>query len=443
MDSAYNFATDFPDLPVSESLANPVESDYRAPGSNGSLAIITSSTNGMDEYTASNFNGVMKGQLLAASFNGNVYRFKLNEAGDQVEEQVAEFSGFGSQPLDVTTQGDEDIFPGTVWVAVYGSDNIVVFEPNDFSNGNGCPLVGEPGYDPNIDSDNDGFANGDEIDNGTNYCSAGSKPADFDGTLINGLKVSDLNDSDDDDDGILDTQDPFVWDAANGLNTDLPVIYPFTNGNPGTGFFGLGFTGLMSNGTADYLTLFNTDNITAGGAGGNFTIDAVPAGDPYGTKNSQEYAFQFGINVDNTSRPFTVHTKLLSPFFNNLTPTNYQSWGMYIGTGDQDNYIKLVCAANSGYGGVEVLYENNGLPRSNIYNKFVAGDVLQAGSIDLYLNVDPSNLTVQPYVSVDGGTTQTSLGEPISIPASWLDANDQMGLAVGLISTSSTSNAPY
>ena len=269
------------------------------------------------------------------------------------------------------------------------------------------------------------------------------KPADFDGVLVNGLKVSDLNDTDDDEDGILDLQDPFVWDAANGLNTNLPVVYPFTNGNPGTGFFGLGFTGLMSNGTSDYLTLFNADNITAGGAGGNFTIDAVPGGDPYGGGNSQEYAFQFGINVDNSSRPFTVHTKLLSPFFNNITPTNYQSWGMYIGNGDQDNYVKIVFAANSGYGGIEVLSENLGIPSGKMYNRYVVGDLLNAGSIDLYLSVNPANLTVQPYASVDGGTTQTPLGNPIAIPASWLDATDQMGLAVGLISTSAASNSPF
>lgn len=443
LQNTYNFATDFPELPVPHSMANPIESDYREPGNNGSLAIINTSTNGMDEYTASNFQGAMKGQLLAAAFDGNVYRFKLNAEGTQVVQQVAEFSGFGYQPLDVTAQGDADIFPGTVWVAVYGSDNISIFEPSDFATEGGCPEVGTGNYNPNADSDADGYSNGDEVASGTNHCSAGSKPADFDGTLINGYKVSNLNDPDDDDDGILDIQDAFVWDASNGLNTSLPVIYPFINGDPGTGFFGLGFTGLMSNGTSDYLTLFNTDNITAGGAGGNFTIDAVNEGDPYGASNNQQYAFQFGINVHSGSKPFTIHSKLLSPFFNNLTPQNYQNWGIFFGTGDQDNYVKIVFTANNGSGGVEVLYENQGIPQGVVYGPATVGNLLASGAVDLYLSINPSNHTVQPYVSGDEGITKITLGSPITFPASWLSNMDNKGLAVGLISTSVGPGAPF
>ncbi|RMG29120.1 MAG: hypothetical protein D6730_04455, partial [Bacteroidetes bacterium] len=109
----YNWATDFPDPPVPFSMANPVECNYLIPGTqDGALAIVNASTNGIDEYTASNFNGALQGQLIAASFNGNIYAFKLNAAGDQVVQQQVLFSGFGSQPLDVTTQGEQDIFPG-------------------------------------------------------------------------------------------------------------------------------------------------------------------------------------------------------------------------------------------------------------------------------------------------------------------------------------------
>ena len=57
--------------------ANPVECDYQKPAS-GTLTTFPSSTNGMDEYAASNFGGAMKGDLLAASFNGTVYRLDLD-----------------------------------------------------------------------------------------------------------------------------------------------------------------------------------------------------------------------------------------------------------------------------------------------------------------------------------------------------------------------------
>ena len=43
--------------------ANPVECDYRAPGAEkGSLASFDASTNGLTEYTASNFGGAMDGR---------------------------------------------------------------------------------------------------------------------------------------------------------------------------------------------------------------------------------------------------------------------------------------------------------------------------------------------------------------------------------------------
>src|SRR5690606_28143024 len=124
--------------------------------------------------------------------------------------------GFGSQPLDVTAQGDDGIFPGTIWAATYGESSIVVFEPADFGD---C----DPS-DPAADSDGDGYSNGDEADNGTNPCSGGSRPTDFDGDLL-----SDLNDPDDDDDGTPDMDDPFALDPDNGLSTGIPLHYPLFN----------------------------------------------------------------------------------------------------------------------------------------------------------------------------------------------------------------------
>ena len=96
----------------------------------GEIVRFGSSTNGITEYTASNFSGEMEGNLLVASYDGLILRVVLNAAGDALASSVTPlFSGFGEQPLDVTALGENDVFREHVWTAVYGSDDIVVFEP--------------------------------------------------------------------------------------------------------------------------------------------------------------------------------------------------------------------------------------------------------------------------------------------------------------------------
>src|SRR6185436_17376579 len=116
-------------------------------------------------------------------------------------------------------------------------------------------------------------------------CSAGDIPPDADGD-----HNSNLNDPDDDNDGLLDNTDPFARDARNGKSTNLPVRYSWENGDasPG-GILGLGFTGLMTDGKTDYEKLFNPDDVTAGGAAGVLTVDMVPEGDARGTLNTQKF----------------------------------------------------------------------------------------------------------------------------------------------------------
>ena len=423
----YNF---FDLLPTDISSANfpdnPIECDYSSNDPSKYIDIINASTNGITEYTASNFGGALQGNILTASFNGNIYSYAMNAAGDAFVDKQALFSGFGNQPLDVTAQGDGDVFPGTVWAATYGADNITVFEPADSSSCIGADVIG-------LDEDNDGYSNADEIDNGTNPCSAGDKPTDNDGD-----NLSDLNDADDDNDGIDDVDDEFAVDDANGLATSIPVLRPFLNGDPGTDLFGLGLTGLMTNGTTNYLDQFNPDNLNAGGNGGQFGVEIVTEGDAYQGVNTQDNAFQYGVAADTTTGPFVVHSSVLPPLFDGLTPVNFQSAGIFLGTGDQDNYLKLVVNANGGAGGIEVLKEEAAVATfSTQFNAAAIGaDVLAAtSSIELFLAVDPAASTVQPEVSVDGGPT-VALGAPVPIPASWLDAGDAQGLAVGIISTS-------
>ena len=66
------------------------------------------------------------------------------------------------------------------------------------------------------DDDNDGYSDQDELTNGTDSLSADSLPTDTDGDF-----VSDLLDSDDDNDGVLDVDDAFSTNAVASVDTDL------------------------------------------------------------------------------------------------------------------------------------------------------------------------------------------------------------------------------
>jgi hypothetical protein len=409
--------------------ANSVESDFKMPGTgDGALLTFSTSTNGIVEYTASNFNNALKGSLLAASFDGNIYKISLTADGtnvtnsksttNQLNQDLPFASNFGSTPLDVTAQGDNDIFPGTVWAATYGSNAITIFEPQDFFTCSGAYTT--------ADDDSDGYTNADEIDNASNPCSSASGPPDFDKDL-----VSDLNDTDDDNDGVNDILDYFAIDANNGRMTNPPINYNLFNNNPGIGFYGTGFTGLMSNGVTDYYNLFSEENLIAGGAVGAFSVVNVSAGDALGTLNSQESAFQFGVQTNGS--PFTLRARMLGPFFNNQVPKGSQSQGVYIGNGDQNNYLKIVLHANGGVGGIQVVYESAGVVVSNQYS--ISGGI-PSSTLDLHLKYNAATGTVQPGYSSSGGQV-INVGSPIQVSGAVLKAlQGSNRLAVGIIATS-------
>ena len=422
---------DWPPVPLS--MANPVEGDFQNPGeTDNAILTFNVSVNGMAEYTASNFNNTLKGSLLATSFDGKIFRMSMTADGSNVTNSKASgnrlnkeapiASGFGEQSLDLVAQGDNDVYAGTIWVVNYSSNNVTIFEPQDFIN---CT----ENYD-NLDDDGDGYTNADEVDNGTQPCSAASKPNDADHDHI-----SDLNDPDDDNDGISDNIDYFPLDPNNGLTTNLPIHYNLFNNDPGTGIFGVGFTGLMSNKqpSNDYIKNYDENNFIAGGAAGAISMVAASTGDALGALNNQQNAFQFGIKSEAGIGPFTVNARLLGQFFDGNTPLNYQSQGIYVGTGDQSNYFKITLNANGGAGGIEVVYENTDVPVS--YQFTLAGGI-PLSTLDLYLSVNPVNGTIQPRYSLNGGTI-INLGSPIAVSGALLNAIQQpVGLAVGIISTS-------
>jgi glucose/arabinose dehydrogenase len=412
--------------------ADPRQCDWLEPGPDrGSLATFSGSTDGITQYTASNFSGAMTGDLLATTIGPDlVYRIELNAAGDAVTSNTTLFSNVGKRPLDLTTQGDGDVFPGTIWVADYTQGAIYVFEPNDYG---GTPAPCSGVYDTHLDDDADGFSNADEIDNGTDPCSAGDIPADADGD-----RLSDRNDPDDDNDGLADTFDPFALDPANGSGRTLPIRLTWDPGHqdPG-GLLDSGFTGLMTNGTTDYATLFDPAKMTVASATGTFTVDAVANGTAHGSANSQRYGFQVGMDADpSTTGSFLLRTRIVAPFAGQL-PRPGQSMGMTIGTGTQDDFVEL---STTGAGTVEFRLERGG-----IASVLRSAPVPMPGpdAVDLTMKVDPARGTVRPHFAVEQGGRvgpAQNLGAPISVPASWFS---QQPVAIGIISTSHGPGMPF
>lgn len=400
-----------PQSPVYNGYSEP--GDYQENGTDGALALFDTSTNGIAEYTATGFDGALNGDLLTVTIDGKLTRLKLSPDGTSVIDREILFNNSGVYPLDLTTVGDDHPFAGTIWVAdlfAGPGEAIRVYEP-EAGSGQGTPE----------DLDGDGYLNQDEIDNGTNPESSGDTPSDNDQDF-----VSDLNDDDDDNDTLLDLTDPFQVDDTNGNNTNAPFTLSFDNDDLNRGgLLDLGFTGVMTNGSTNYRDQFDFANLTAGSAAGVLTIDQVSAGTALGSANNQENAFQFGLNLNETSQPVTIQTKIDS-VFDNATPAAGQRAGIYFGTGDQDNYIAVFV---EGDGTINTVTEIDGV------FTFGTGDIIGTNNftnLNLYLTVDPTTQTVQAAYSLGTGLI-VELAGTTAFPASWLQATTAP--AVGVIAT--------
>jgi hypothetical protein len=245
--------------------------------------------------------------------------------------------------------------------------------------------------------------------------------------------------ADDDGDGWLDTEDPFPRDPDNGTSTSLPVRLQFAADDFADGVFGLGFTGLMTDGVVgvsrgrDYYSLFDRDRVFVGNDPDRphlLTIAAVDAGDARGSRNNQTHAFQFGVDVDRSRPPIVVRTTMHAPWFGGLPPRGNPSQGFYVGRGDQRNYLKLALDGRSN--ALELLLEQDDVVDSRI---LPAGNLLAAESLTLVLLIDPQNGRTRAMVGIDDADP-VAVGEPITLPPHWFDPDDERGLAVGVIATS-------
>ncbi|MBV0924113.1 choice-of-anchor D domain-containing protein [Halomicroarcula limicola] len=440
--------------PVPSSMVNPVEADYIPPTSDspdpGAPAgsantmefedgdpVLFGPTGATTEYTASNFGGAMQGDLVQVELGGDIERVELSDDGTTVTnvETIANTNG----PLGATAQGDDEVFAGTVWTANHGSGGLTVLEPVDYGDNDsdgGTQCTGAD--DASLDEDGDGYDNADEIDAGTDPCSSASTPADFDDD-----GTSNLNDPDDDNDGLDDTEDPFAVDASNGMDTTLPVEHDLSELSL-FGENGQGWTGLMMNGS-NYQDLYDPTQMTVGGAAEVLTVEQVPPGDAYSNTNTQQYGFQFG--ADTPDEPFTVETTVSS--FPD-SPENYQSAGLFLGTGDQSNYTKLVVAADGGNGGVEFAKEVDDSFTHPSSPNVVSDSAVTTSQTTLRMTVDPTTdpapdngveeVAVTAEYEVAGNTTEVGTA---AVPASWFDTSDGVAPAFGVISTSNGASSTF
>ena len=430
--------------------ANPIEGDWRGPGINNpdgpdDNPIVTwgTNTNGIDEYTATNFSGAMQGNLLAGVSNGVIRRVELQPNGTLDNFTSNFLSGIGGNALGITCNSDAEVFPGTIWAGTLNG-KIVVFEPQDFVE---CLDPGDPGYDPNADYDFDGYTNQDEEDNGTDPCNGGSQPQDFDKSAGAPL-VSDLNDLDDDNDGINDANDPMQLGDPDTGGSDafvVPVSNDLFNDQQGLGgIFGLGMTGLMNNGdpNPNWLEWLdekgqgpNPDDVL-GGAPGLMTSH-MTSGTCLGNTNTQEKGYQYGVQVDQNTGKFSVIGNLIGltgplRLYGNTAAVGGEL-GHFIGDGTQSNYIKIVLTVD----GITALQEINDVPQTPININIPVGN-RPTSDIVFYFGVDPSNGEVDLEYAIDGGNKQT-IGT-ITAQGSILQAIQQANsdLMVGFTGTSGT-----
>ncbi|MBR9776831.1 MAG: PKD domain-containing protein [Cytophagales bacterium] len=389
--------------PVPPTLANGVEADFISPtlpNSNGPqpdiLTVVPNNSNGIDEYTASNFDGALKGSLIVGKNGGILHLIHLNEDGTLKEAEFNKWNLNGGNALGITTNGDSTSYPGTIWAATFDNRIMILTPADDIF----CIAEDDPEFDPLADYDHDGYTNQDEIDNGTDFCSGGSAPDDYDKDLI-----SNLNDDDDDGDGILDHLDAFQI----GYSSDLPLENQlFTNQSDASGdefgYLGLGLTGLMNNGdpNPNWLDWLDKGNDSPGppdiygGTAGAIQV-SMTGGSANGIANNQEKGFQLGVNVGSETGNYVLTSGLIGL----SSPGQLYDYdgdgevGIQIGDGTQSNFIKLVFNED----GVLAAQEVNDVEDTNpLFLPIPENERPSANTlIELSFDVDPVNGTVKPF----------------------------------------------
>ncbi|MEN0064417.1 MAG: MopE-related protein [Myxococcota bacterium] len=384
-------------------------------GPDGSLYSFNTSTNGIDEYTAA---GGLQNALLTVSFSGQITALTLDANGDV---DTVEARSLTSNPLDVKAQGPSDPFPGVIFVAAYGADQIVILSPDQGQGVNPNP------NDRDVDGLDDTFD---------------PFPVDPYNGYVDLVRAGDT----------------FVWDFSLSANStppnDSPAWYDGTGGLYNGG--GIGFTGVMTNRQGLPETLTDLQNVIYGGAPGILQVKAVDEGTP--GANTQRNGFQFGINPVSTLTNFDVTTNI-DNFLDEISnlPANAEArQGLFVGAGDQDNYVSVSLVRRSnGDLGFEVesqfafAFVGATTPTIDWYPVAGLSGVTATDTVTLGLDVDRVTGMVTPHWTYEiNGVSTTGTGLDVGLTGDAWDALQgvlmlptdtgallQTGFAVGVLSS--------
>jgi hypothetical protein len=197
--------------------------------------------------------------------------------------------------------------------------------------------------------------------------------------------------------------------------------------------FGMGFTGLMHNISQDPGKLFDAavDGFIMGGAAGMAT---VPAGKGNALSNDQEQGFQLGVAVTPTS-VFTVESRLVSPYFATvpLDQSENEVQGIFVGSGDQDNYVAICITPNGNNPGIILWMEGDGKKE---YEQFYPINGILQGNVFLLLDINLSSGFVQAKYRHITGADALAIGEPFKLGDKLLQKMRTEGkMAVGLMAS--------
>ncbi|MBB2962091.1 malectin domain-containing carbohydrate-binding protein [Methylobacterium sp. R2-1] len=423
------------DSVIPAGTADPRESVFFEGGiSDGALDTGQGSLNGLAEYTASTTwttaNGgttSIKGAILVTDLAGYLHIIPRNASGgvDTTVGAAGQIVAAGKQvvpmgggaPLGIDAVGDGKPFAGTVWVTTLADGNIKVLTPG-------------PTNPQNLDLDGDGINN---------------------------------------------TLDPFALDPDNGTaGTDVisgaeTLVFNFESGSiPGT-FGGSGLTGAMINGLDPFLDggLYTSANIIAGGAGGVIQLKNVQEGDFTEGNNTLKDALQAGVTFDDSVATANVTMTMANWIPNATSNGGFPSAGLQIGTGDQDNFIKLVLGGRGESAGgkytsaiLETSMENLGVAQTSAVTNNALLNAANASWVQLRLAVNLETNTVTPYWRFGTGAVSSATdansaftaGTSMSVPSGsallkaiqgdYTVGGKASGMAVGLLATSND-GAPF
>ncbi len=356
------------------------------------------------------------GDILSTNYavGDTLTRVTLGPGGTSVAQKQTLASGL-SDPLDVLVHPD-----GTIFLAEHGGfpGKISVLRPIPSSSEGACPALG-----PLADSDGDGYADQDELDNATGRCNPAASPPDADGD-----RTSDRNDPDDDNDGTPDATDPLGPGPDERRRNPAALPGRLRRQRRGR---------VLRQRLPGRAALLQWRRRPRGPDRRRRRRRAScrsgpPRAPPRATANTQQNALQQGFA---TAGPFTVEAAIGEPFQSGQ-PQAGEAGGIFLGPGE-DDYVRLAVNANGGNPIVEL-----GVEQGGTFTRHAASPALPlpASSVRLYLDADRAAGTVTARYRVGAGSTQTIATVPV--PASFLASPARAGVMTTM-SGSPKSDVPF